>query len=47
MIWKTHEHNTIRAKGTGGRRWFYLGELRMLAAKIPMRTIAKCFKCST
>lgn len=51
LRWIHHGHNTIRARGTGGRRWFYPGELwlfkRMLAAEIPMRIIAKCFKCST
>ena len=51
LHWITHGHNTYRAEGTGGRILFYSGELwlikKMIKAKIPMRTIGKCFKVST
>jgi hypothetical protein len=51
LQWLVHGHNTIKAQNTGGRRYFYEGELwlikKLIAAKIPYKTIGKMFKCST
>lgn len=51
LRWICHGHNTIRSTNTGGRRYFYEGELwlmkKLISAKVPYRTIGKIFKCST
>jgi len=51
LQWLVHGHNTIKAQNTGGRRYFYEGELflmkKLIAANIPYKTIGKMFKCST
>ena len=51
LRWLIHGHNTMRSSLTGGRRYFYEGELwlmkRLLSHYTPMRLIGKMFKCST
>jgi len=51
LRWLVHGHNTIRSQNTGGRRYFYEGELwlmkKLIAARIPYKTIGKMFKCSS
>lgn len=51
LRWVHHGNNTIRGINTGGRRYFYEGELwlikKLLNRGIPYKTIGKMFKCST
>lgn len=51
LRWIVHGHNTIRSQNTGGRRYFYEGELwlikKLISYKISYKTIGKMFKCST
>lgn len=51
LRWISHGHNTARSRLTGGRRYFYEGELwlikGMLSRRIPYKTVGKCFRCST
>ncbi len=51
LQWLVHGHNTIRPPNTGGRRYFYRGELwlmkKLIGNKVPYKTIGKMFKCST
>lgn len=51
LRWLDHGHNTIRSPNTGGRRYFYEGELwlikKLISARIPYIEIGKMFKCSS
>ena len=51
LRWLPHGFNTVRSKFTGGRRYFYEGELwlmkKLIVAGIAYWKIGKMFKCST
>ena len=51
LRWINHGHNTMRSSNTGGRRYFYGGELwlakKLIRARVPYKKIGKMFRCSS